>query len=260
MRCISLKQVQVESLRETSDLGGALLELLQAFTSRCTQIEEAIRVGDDVRVATLDCDIEPLVQVILTYNAANLLEMCMQLQFVAHLLQQEVDEGTSVSNHAAVLTSLLNRYFGAPPRREIVSPQQIPLASPKRYMPDIDNGNFLNWAILETLPDRVAVVTPDYRYLYSNQVNCAYLGRKPIDMVGRHVMEFIGEERFLARSKVNFDACFAGQLVDFYYEQRNASTSVRCRMSPLRDSSGQVLGALVVIETAAAAAVSSIAA
>jgi PAS domain-containing protein len=237
-----------------------LLELLQAFTSRCSQIDEAIRVGDDARVATLDCGIEPLVQAILDHNAANLLEMYMQLQFVAHLLQQEVDDGTSISNHAAVLTSLLNRYFGAPPRRDLVFPRQFPLASPKPYIPNIDNGNFLNSAILETLPDRVAVLTRDYRYLYSNAVNCAHLGRKPIDMIGRHVMEFIGEERFLTRAKVNLDACFAGQHVDCYYVQHNGSRSMRCRMSPLRDLSGQVLGALIVLETANAAAVSSIAA
>jgi hypothetical protein len=237
-----------------------LLELLQAFTSRCLQIEDAIRLGDDARVATLDCGIESLVQAILNYNAANLLEMCMQVQFVAHLLQQEVDEGTSVSNHAAVLTSLLNRYFGASPRRDFVLPQPVPLASPKPYMPETDNGNFLNWAILETLPDRVAVVTPDYRYLYSNQMNCAYLGRKPIDLIGLHVMEFIGEERFLTRAKANFDACFAGQHVEYCYEQQGQSRSMRCRMSPLRDLSGQVLGALVVLEVANAAAVPAIAA
>ncbi len=184
----------------------------------------------------------------------------MQLQFVAYLLQQDVDDGASVSMHAEVLTSLLERYFGAPSRRDFVLPQQFPLASPKPYMPNIDDGNFLNSAILEALPDRVAVLTRDYRYLYSNPANCAYLGRKPIDMIGRHVMEFIGEERFLTRAKIKFDACFAGQHLDCYYEQRNGSRSMRCRMAPLRDLSGQVLGALVVLETADAAAVSSIAA
>jgi len=260
VRCISRSGDKLNLLEKRGTWGGALLELLQAFTSQCSQIEEAIRLGDDARVATLDCGIEPLVQAMLNHNAANLLEVYMQLQFVAHLLQQDVDDGTSVSNHAAVLASLLNRYFGVPPRRDLLLPQQFPLASPKPYTPDIDNGNFLNWAILETLPDRVAVVTPDYRYLYSNQVNCAYLGHKPIDMIGRHVMEFIGEERFLTRAKVKFDVCFAGQHVDYCYEQQNGSRGMRCRMSPLRDASGQVLGALVILEMADAAAVSPIAA
>ncbi|PKA42514.1 diguanylate cyclase [Rhizobium sullae] len=237
-----------------------MLELLQAFSLRCSQIDEAIRLGDDVRVATLDGGIDRLVQAIVGHEAVNLMEMYMQLQFVGYLLQQEADDAASVSHYAAVLTSLLERYFGASPRPEFVPPPEWPLPAPKAYVPNVDNGNFLNSAILETLPDRVAVLTRDYRYLYSNPVNCAYLGRKPIEMIGRHVMEFIGEELFLTQAKANFDACFAGQHVEYNYAQRGETKATRCRMSPLRDLSGQVLGALVVLEAAYAGAISTIAA
>lgn len=59
-----------------------MLELLQAFSSRCSQIEEAIRLGDDRRVATLDGGLDLLVQTIVDHHASNLMEMYMQLQFV----------------------------------------------------------------------------------------------------------------------------------------------------------------------------------
>ncbi|APO67978.1 PAS domain-containing protein [Rhizobium gallicum] len=227
-----------------------MLELLQAFSSRCSQIEEAIRLGDDRRVATLDGGLDLLVQTIVDHHASNLMEMYMQLRFVGYLLQQDADDAASVSHHSAMLISLLERYFGALPRADFALPRELPLPAPMAYVPNVDNGNFLNSAILETLPDRVAVLTRDYRYLYSNPVNCAYLGRRPIDMIGRHVMEFIGEEQFVAQAKANFDACFAGQHVEYNYEQRGESRRTRCRMSPLRDLSGQVLGALVVLESA----------
>ncbi|TCU25701.1 PAS domain S-box-containing protein [Rhizobium azibense] len=235
-------------------------ELLQAFSSRCSQIEEAIRLGDDRRVATLDRGLDLLVEVIVGHQAANLMEMYAQLQFVGYLLQQDADDAASVSHHSTVLLSLLERYFGALPRADFALPRALPQPAPKAGVPDVDIGNFLNSAILETLPDRVAVLTRDYRYLYSNTLNCAYLGQTPIDMIGRHVMEFVGEEQFVAQAKANFDACFAGQHVEYHYEQRGESRRTRCRMSPLRDLSGQVLGALVVLEAVGAAAISTIAA
>ncbi|AJD41589.1 PAS domain-containing protein [Rhizobium gallicum bv. gallicum R602sp] len=227
-----------------------MLELLQAFSSRCSQIEEAIRLGDDRRVATLDGGFELLVEVIVDHHAANLMEVYMQLQFVGYLLQQDAGDAASVSHHSTRLISLLERCFGALPRADVALPRELPLPAPKAYVTNVDNGNFLNSAILETFPDRVAVLTRDYRYLYSNPVNCAYLGRSPIDMIGRHVMEFIGEEQFVAQARAKFDACFAGQHVEYNYEQRGESRRTRCRMSPLRDLCGQVLGALVVLESA----------
>lgn len=232
-----------------------MLELLQAFSSRCSQIDAAIRAGDDQRVATLDSSFELLIGMIVKYHAANQLEAYMQLQFVIYLLEQDADDSASVSNHAAILLHLLDRYFGGVPAPQRLPPQEMPISKPKVYVPNVDNGNFLNSAILETLPDRVAVLTRDYRYLYSNPANCSYLGRKPIDMIGRHVLEFIGEERF-RRAKPNFDACFAGQHIEYSYERslEEGVKKMRCRMSPLRDNTGSVIGALIMMENAAVGA------
>jgi len=226
-----------------------LLELLQAFSSRCAQIDAAIRAGDDRRVSTLDSSVDLLIDAIVKYQALNVLEIYMQLQFVVYLLEQNSDDCASVANHAATLSHLLDRYFGSPEKSRRLPPAAERMPKPEGYLPNTDNGNFLNSAILETLPDRVAVLTRDYRYLYSNPANCAYLGRKPIDMIGRHVAEFIGPERFAA-TKENFDACFAGERREYNYQRASAEGMklIRCRMSPLRDTSGRVIGALVMME------------
>lgn len=236
---------------QESGIGGVLLELFRAFSLRCAQLHEAVRLGDDARVATLDSAIDPLIDTILAYRATNLLEVCMQLQFVSHLLEQDADDSACVSNYAAVLSHLLNRYFGGHLPDWRGSPvENVLLEEPAAYMPNTDNGNFLNAAILETLPDRVAVLTKDYRYLYSNSANSAHLGKKPMDMIGHHLVEFIGEERFARQVKSRLDACFAGQRIDYEYERYigNERRQVRCRMSPLRDATDGVIGALIVIQ------------
>ncbi|RFB93281.1 diguanylate cyclase [Rhizobium leguminosarum bv. trifolii] len=228
-----------------------MLELFRAFSLRCTQIEEAIRLGDDRRVTALDRHVEPLVEAILAHRAVNLLEAYMQLQFVTHLIGQDADDSASVAEHTTLLSYLLDRYFGTHgPDWRVPSPQDVRIEPPAAYVPDTDNGQFLNAVILESLPDRVAVLTRDYRYLYSNPVNCAHLNRKPMELIGRHVCEFIGEERFTDCAKHKLDACFAGDQIDYTYErpaESSGSRQVRCRMSPLRDAGGTVIGALIVM-------------
>jgi PAS domain-containing protein len=232
-----------------------LLGLFRAFSLRCSQIEEAIRLGDDARVNILDCSIEPLIDTILGQKAANLLEAHMQLQFVGCLIDQYADDSETVREYVSLLSYLMEQYFGGPaPRWRVPRVDREPVCEPLAYVPNVDNGNFLNASILESLPDRVAVLTKDYRYLYSNAANSSYLGKKPMDMIGRHVMEFIGENRFLEGAKARLDACFAGQVLDYSYDRCgcDATKQVRCRLSPLRDPSGDIIGALVILQDTAA--------
>ncbi|PDS78057.1 PAS domain-containing protein [Rhizobium sp. L43] len=228
-----------------------MLELFRAFSLRCTQIEDAIRLGDDQRVTALDRHVEPLVEAILAHRAVNLLEVYMQLQFVTYLIGQDADDSASVTEHTTVLSFLLDRYFGTHgPDWRVPSPQDVRIEPPAAYVPDTDNGQFLNAVILDSMPDRVAVLTRDYRYLYSNPANNAHLNKKPMELIGRHLSEFIGEERFAECAKHKLDTCFAGGQIDYTYERSAGSAGsrqVRCRMSPLRDAGGTVIGALIVM-------------
>jgi PAS domain-containing protein len=225
-----------------------LLELFKAFSLRCAQIEEAIRLGDDERVAALDRDIQPLVEAILACKASTLVEVYMQLQFVSYLIAEDADDGTFVTQYAAVLSYLLDRYFGAhAPEWRVPPVAELRIRQPPAYVPDTDNGQFLNAAILQSLPDRVAVLTRDYRYLYSNPANCAHLDRKPMQLIGRHIREFIGEERFVDEAKDRLDACFAGETIHYIYERGDRRKL--CRMVPLHDAAKKVMGALITIQT-----------
>jgi len=228
-----------------------LLGLFRAFSLCCAQIDAAIAAGDDARVSILDCSVEPLVDAILGHSATNILEVHMQLEFVSCLIDQYADDSESVRGYVALLSTLMEKYFGgAAPRWRMMPVERQPIVDPFAFTPNVDNGNFLNAAILDAIPDRVAVLTRDYRYLYSNTVNSTYLGKKAIDLIGRHLIEFIGEKRFHGGAKARLDACFAGRGSDYAYERSDgdAVKTVRCRMSPLRDSSGSVIGALIIMQ------------
>ncbi|MDM9628388.1 PAS domain-containing protein [Rhizobium sp. S152] len=228
-----------------------MLELFQAFSLRCGEIDDAIRIGDDTRVSVLDRSIGALIDAIVAYRAKNLVEIHMQLQFVGCLIDQYAEDSESVREHVKLLAYLMEQYFGgALPDMRALPVMRDVISMPLAYVPKTDNGNFLNAAILDSLPDRVAVLTKDYRYLYSNELNAVYLGRKPIELVGRHIVDFVGEERFLAEVKSRLDACFAGMHVDYRPDgaQIDPREPIRCRMSPLRDSHGEILGALIVTQ------------
>lgn len=229
-----------------------MLALFHAFSLKSSQIQLAIKSGNDRLVGDLDREIEPLVAAILAYRADTSLEIYMQLQFLISLVRHAADDRSCVEKNAAALSMLLDRYFtGASSAAADMlmtlahrDERQEALFAPEAGLSEV---------ILDSLPDRVAVVTRDYRYLYSNAANAKYLQNKPMDLVGRHIEEFIGRPRFDGRVREKLDCCFSGQIVDYIYKEKaglDRLKSKRCRMSPVRTSSGEVLGALIILQEA----------
>jgi PAS domain S-box-containing protein len=223
---------------------------------KCTQIQRAIRTGDDELVTVLDRELEPLVAAILVYKASSVLEIYMQLQFMSNLIRQESEDRTCVLRNCAELSILLDRYFTGAGESAVETLLAFSNERPARGNEVFDESG-LSEMILDSMPDRVAVVTRDYRFLYSNAANAQYVGCKPLDMIGHHLSEFIGTERFEQRAKQNLDMCFTGETIDYVYQSRQAdgqARSSRCRMRPLRAARGEIIGALLVLQEMGAAA------
>jgi PAS domain S-box-containing protein len=208
-------------------------------------------------VSSLDGSIDALIETIIGYRATNLFYAHMQMQFVGCLIDQYAEDCESVREHVKLLSYLMEQYLGSTvPRWQMPSLERTDrerverVSAPAAYVPNTDNGNFLNAAILEALPDRVAVLTKDYRYLYANAASSAHVGKKPMEMIGRHIVEFVGEKRFRECIKGLLDSCFAGQACEYVYDRKDEVhvTPTKYRMSPLRDSSGDVIGALILAE------------
>ncbi|TXI05745.1 MAG: diguanylate cyclase [Rhizobium sp.] len=227
-----------------------MLALFHAFSMKCNQIQRAIKLGDDELVASLDSELEPLIAAILAYKATGLLEIYMQLQFMNNLIREEADDRSRVLRNTASLSVLIDRYFGdagdaAGDVLKAFSREKID----RDAVYGFEEGVVLNDAILDSLPDRVAVITRDYRYLYSNAANSEFLKSKPMELLGRHISEFVGAEYFEGSVKAKLDACFAGEKVECLYpsyRQVEPGKVFLCTMTPLRTKS-EVIGALLVM-------------
>nr|WP_298105358.1 PAS domain-containing protein [uncultured Shinella sp.] len=196
----------------------------------------------------LDKEIEPALAAVLHKEATDVSDLKTQFQFVVDLLREEAEDKACVLRQAHNFKLLLDRYFGT---EESASPFRMDLPDKGRPVmsPRVIEDGLINEAILDSLPDRVAVITTDYRYLYSNPLNAESFSEKPIDLVGRHIVEFIGKQRFENRVKRHLDRCFAGEIVEYdYLSPRRGSAITRCRMTPCMSAAGNVLGAILVLQ------------
>lgn len=222
--------------------------LVELFWFKYSQLQYAVKAGDDKLVSVLDREIEPALMAVLQKEASNASELRSQFQFMVDLLREEVDDRACVLRQAQSFKLLVDRYFGAEEAATPFGVEKVDVARPISAPRVVEDG-LLNEAILDSLPDRVAVVTTDYRYIYSNPLHAERFSEKPIDLVGRHIVEFIGVQRFEARVKRHLDRCFAGEIVEYdYLSTQRGNAVTRCRMTPCISAAGNVLGAILVLQ------------
>ncbi|HTO33435.1 MAG TPA: PAS domain-containing protein [Pararhizobium sp.] len=223
--------------------------MIDLFWFKYSQLQYAVKSGDDLLISILDRDIEPVLSAIYHDEASCVADARLQFQFVLDLLRKEADDVSSVLRQQGVLQSLSDRYFAGENGNILGEKWQQPAAPMTVHRGRVDEG-FLNEAILDCMPDRIAVITPDYRYLYTNPVNAARLDERPMDLVGRHIVEFVGIQRFEQRVKPNLDKCFAGETVEYTFSKDvdNRILVVRCRMTPCMSSTGKIIGAILILQ------------
>ncbi|OJF93004.1 hypothetical protein AX760_21645 [Pararhizobium antarcticum] len=227
-------------------------DFIALFWLKYSQLQLSVRSGDDLLTGILDAEIEPLLRAIYESKADNVADARAQFQLLIDILKKEAEDVSSVLRHSHILQALVDRYFSnadADTDDKVV--QWRPMSKPAAalFKGRADEG-FLNEAILDCLPDRIAVITTDYRYLYTNPVNADRLELRPIELVGRHIVEFVGIQRFEQRVRPNLDKCFAGETVDYTFskEMNGRTVVVRCRMNPCRSGTGKLIGAILVLQ------------
>lgn len=225
-----------------------MLGLFETFALKRMQLKHAVIAGDDDLVCLLDKELEPIIDDIVAYRATTREDVHKQLQFINSLIRDEADDKGNVLRRTAAVSALIDRYLMGDGKQ-----QERPIAEPRIGRPAVNQSPeqpLLNEAILDGLPDRVGVITTDYRYLYTNNANAKYLGRTAFSMVGSHVSEFIGDEGFQLQAKPAFDKCFAGEKVDYVHHGRFASRvfETRCRLTPLRSGNDHIIGAVMVLQ------------
>lgn len=220
-----------------------LLPLFEAVSMKSVQLQQAIRVGDDRLVRLLDRELDPLISAVVNYRAADMREIHLQLRFVGNLIREDADDRSCILRHAATLSILLDRYFGS----ETETSGDVPTDAPKVL--GLVEDDLLNESILNNLPDRVAVITLDHRYLYANPAHASFVGSTPLDLVGRRIFDFLGDIEAGVAIEKNLDRCFAGERVDssYFHREESRCSMMRCRLTPLRTPRGEVIGAVMML-------------
>lgn len=234
-----------------------LLRLIGTFEDQCTRLLLAVRQGDEAAVSRIDSDIQPLIQRIFRFYARDSKEAIQQLRFFARLAVRNSEDDKSVSRYTDMMTMLFDRYIGLGlnfSQPEILQIQdwvggsaraisRSPIA--EGYDPSPHE------LVLDSLPERIAVVGLDYHYIYTNKRNGDFHGKPPSAFVGRHIAEFIDKQRFVNRAKPRLDQCFGGARVSYNYEIADLGGrmfEVNCGMTPFLAPDKSIVGALLTLK------------
>lgn len=146
--------------------------------------------------------------------------------------------------YTEIMTTLFNRYLdlGAGlPRSELETPET-------RLRVGYDAS--LHEMVLDSIPERVAVIGLDYRYIYTNERNASFHQMRPSEFIGRHLVDLIGHDRFANRAKPRLDQCFGGAKVSYNYELPDAAGwlfEINCRMTPFVGAGKKIIGSVLVL-------------
>lgn len=223
-----------------------LRAMFEAVSLKNLQLQQAIRSGNDQLVRLLDREIDPLMSALISYRATDTDDIYLQMRLLTKFLREDADDRACVLRHASMLSLLVERYFGPKRMQDAPAPHVF-----DNRMATYSSGDDeqLNEAILNNLPERVAVITCDDRFLFANTTMAALLGLGQIELIGRSVFEIAvlaGDQQWLRDA---LDAAFAGQSGSLVANLPGDPVphTVQGRFSPLKASDGSVSGAILTL-------------
>ena len=221
-----------------------LSALIQKFDQLGNDLLFAVRHGDEVKINRIDAQLQPLTYDIFAFQARTHSEIMAQIGFFNQLATKNSDDDGSVRRYTAMMSALFARYLEPNRATKPVSSVQEKMPLPDGYDPA------LHELVLDAIPERVAVIGPDYRYIYCNRRNADFHNKHPSDFIGKHLLELIDLKRFESRAKPRIDQCLAGTKVAYTYEVPDANGrlfEVSCRMTPLTGPDRALIGAILVL-------------
>ncbi|OLP61485.1 hypothetical protein BJF93_00690 [Xaviernesmea oryzae] len=217
--------------------------LIDSFWHKQEELCRATAAGAEADVVRLDSEIQPLLNAILEVRCSDPCARSLQMVFLADLIRAHAQDASLVIDHADRLEQLV--------RRDAVTDSRSSGAGRSERVGEGGVEQIGIDLVLDALPDRVAIITCDYRYLYSNAANARHLGVKPLQLIGRHLVEFVGETLFADRIRGHLDKCFLGETADYVTTREFQGRMIRrrCRMIPFRHAHGSpIVGAVILLQ------------
>lgn len=218
--------------------------LIEKFERLSKDLVLSVRRGDETTINVLDAHLQPLTRRIFDFQARSYSEVMTQIGFFNRLCMLNSEDDSSVRRYTAMLEELLVRYRNEDDRAKTAVPTVPDRPLVDGYDPSLQE------LLLDSIPERVAVVGRDYRYIYCNQRNADFHNKRPSDFIGKHMVEMIDINRFQSRAKLRIDQCFSGAAVSYIYETSDMNGrmfEVNCRMTPLSGRDNTIAGAIIVL-------------
>nr|MEA2799201.1 hypothetical protein [Phenylobacterium sp.] len=110
-------------------------------------------------------------------------------------------------------------------------------------------AEYLTEQVFESSSDGMCIIGTDYRFQRVNPVYARIRGMPAERIIGKHVAEVIGTERFEQTSKWSLDRCFAGEefSVSGWIPMPLGRTYLSVSYAPLRPHSERVEAALAIV-------------
>lgn len=221
------------------------IQLVSALQLTDAQLARALASDDKAaRHARLLRDSAVLLERIETYEPESTEELREMVGFFMARATRHTSSDTG-KHDFAIAAALMKRYGNADlPCR---APMQDPEGSGALFVASgSDPSDIARQIVLAG--HRVAAIDANYRYLATSRVNAAFYKMSPLALVGRHLCETIGSDRFHKRARGKIDLCLAGNKQDYLFRAHDPIAGqrvMRCRMTPVRDARKRVFCALV---------------
>ena len=221
-----------------------LSDLIREFDQLSDELLLAVRRGDESEIDLIDKQIQPLTRRIFDVDARSHSEIMAQIGFFNRLAMMNCEDDFSVRRYTAMMSRLFMRYLESGSEQKFMRSRLEQACLDQGYDPSVQE------LVLDSIPERVAVIGLDYRYIYCNQRNAEFHNMQPSDFIGKHMLDVIDQKRFQSRAKPRIDQCFGGACISYTYEVSDAHGrlfEVHCRMTPLTGPDNVVCGAVLVL-------------
>ena len=221
-----------------------LSDLIRKFDQLGDELLLAVRRGDESEINLIDTQLQPLTRRIFDFDARNHSEIMAQIGFFNRLATKNCEDDFSVKRYTTMMSRLFMRYLELGSGQKLIRSLRAGIPLNGGYDPSLQE------LVLDSIPERVAVIGLDYRYIYCNLRNAEFHNKKPSDFIGKHMLDVIDQNRFQTRAKPRIDQCFGGARISYSYEIPDAHGrlfEVNCRMTPLYGPDKGVVGAVLVL-------------
>lgn len=101
--------------------------------------------------------------------------------------------------------------------------------------------------IIQSIPQPMSIVSPDYRYIVVNNAYSRFFGTSRENIIGRPLTDFIEQEAFESEIKPRLDRCLKGETVQYTIRIDFPALKSRCMLmdyNPFQDRDNRIVGVI----------------